>query len=88
MQLLLSVVVVFGLAVVVVLGTLSVGRDLLALTKHRPPSVSTNCVKMIRNQRIGIAEVHHLTPSMHRRAARLPRMSMQLIDLLKRKNTP
>jgi len=38
MQLLLSVVVVFGFAVVVVLGTLSVGRDLLALTKHRPPS--------------------------------------------------
>jgi len=39
MQLLLSVVVVFGFAVVVVLGTLSVGRDLLALTKRRPPSV-------------------------------------------------
>jgi hypothetical protein len=39
MQLLLSVVVVFGFAVVVVFGTLSVGRDLLALTKHRPPSV-------------------------------------------------
>ena len=38
MQLLLSVVV-FGFAVVVVFGTLSVGRDLLALTKHRPPSV-------------------------------------------------
>ena len=39
MQLLLSVVVVFGFAVVVVLGALSVVRDLLALTKHRPPSV-------------------------------------------------
>ena len=39
MQLLLSVVVVVGFAVVVVLGALSVVRDLLALTKHRPPSV-------------------------------------------------
>jgi hypothetical protein len=38
MYLLLSVVVM-GFAVVVVLGALSVARDLLALTKHRPPSV-------------------------------------------------
>ena len=39
MYLLLSVVVVIGFAVVVVLGALSVARDLLALTKHRSPSV-------------------------------------------------
>ena len=39
MYLLLSVVVVIGFAVVAVLGALSVARDLLALTKHRPPSV-------------------------------------------------
>jgi hypothetical protein len=39
MHLLLSIVVVIGFGVVVVLGTLSVVRDLLALTKHRPPSV-------------------------------------------------
>ena len=39
MHLLLSIVVVVGFAVVVVLGALSVVRDLLALTKHRPPSV-------------------------------------------------
>ena len=39
MHLLLSIVVVIGFAVVVVLGTLSIVRDLLALTKHRPPSV-------------------------------------------------
>ena len=39
MHLLLSIVVVIGFAVVVVLGTLSVVGDLLALTKHRPPSV-------------------------------------------------
>jgi len=39
MHLLLSIVVVIGFVVVVVLGTLSVVRDLLALTKHRPPSV-------------------------------------------------
>jgi hypothetical protein len=39
MHLLLSIVVVVGFAVVVVLGTLSVVRDLLAFTKHRPPSV-------------------------------------------------
>jgi hypothetical protein len=39
MYLLLSVVVVIGFAAVVVLGALSVARDLLALTRHRPPSV-------------------------------------------------
>ncbi|HEY3658029.1 MAG TPA: hypothetical protein VGL34_23890 [Steroidobacteraceae bacterium] len=40
MYLLLSVVVVIGFAVVVVLGAaLSVAGDLLALTKHRSPSV-------------------------------------------------
>ena len=39
MSLLLSVVVVLGFAALVVLGALSVVRDLLALTKHRPPSV-------------------------------------------------
>ncbi len=39
MHLLLSIVVVIGFAVVVVLGTLSVVWDLLALIKHRPPSV-------------------------------------------------
>jgi hypothetical protein len=39
MHSLLPIVVVIGFAVVVVLGTLSVVRDLLALTKHRPPSV-------------------------------------------------
>ena len=39
MHLLLSIVVVIGFAFVVVLGALSVARDLLALTKHRPPSV-------------------------------------------------
>jgi len=39
MLLLLSIVVAIGFAVVVVLGTLSVVRELLALTKHRPPSV-------------------------------------------------
>jgi cytoskeletal protein RodZ len=39
MHLLLSIVVVVGFAVVVVLGALSVVVDLLALTKHRPPSI-------------------------------------------------
>jgi hypothetical protein len=39
MHLLLSIVVAIGFAVVVVLGTMSVVGDLLALTKHRPPSV-------------------------------------------------
>jgi hypothetical protein len=39
MYLLLSVVVVIGFAVVAVLGALSVARDLLALTNHRPPSI-------------------------------------------------
>ena len=39
MHLLLSILVVIGFAVVVVLGTLSIVRDLLALTKHRPHSV-------------------------------------------------
>lgn len=39
MHLLLSIVVAIGIAVLVVLGTLSVVRDLLALSKHRPPSV-------------------------------------------------
>jgi hypothetical protein len=38
MHLLLSIVVV-GFAYVVVLGARSFARDLLALTKHRPPSV-------------------------------------------------
>jgi hypothetical protein len=38
MYLLLAVVVI-GFAVVVVLGALSVARDLLVLTKHRPPSL-------------------------------------------------
>ena len=39
MHLLFSIVVVIGFAFVVVLGALSVARDLLALTRHRPPSV-------------------------------------------------
>ncbi len=39
MHLLFSIVVVIGFAVVVVLGALSVVRDLLALIRHRPPSV-------------------------------------------------
>jgi hypothetical protein len=39
MYLLLSVVVVLGFAALVVLGALSVVRDLLALTKHRPSSI-------------------------------------------------
>ena len=39
MHFLLSIVVVIGFSVVVVLGTLSLVGDLLALTKHRPPSV-------------------------------------------------
>jgi hypothetical protein len=39
MHLLLSIVVAIGFAVVVVLGALRVIRDLLALTKHRPPSI-------------------------------------------------
>jgi hypothetical protein len=39
MHLLLSFVVIVGFAFVVVLGALSVARDLMALTRHRPPSV-------------------------------------------------
>jgi hypothetical protein len=39
MHLVLSIVVVIGFAVAVVLGTLSAVGDLLALTKHRPPSI-------------------------------------------------
>ena len=39
MYLLLSVVIAKGFAAVVVLGVLSVARDLLALVKHRPPAV-------------------------------------------------
>jgi hypothetical protein len=39
MHLLLSIVLVVGFAALVVLGTLSVVVDLLALTRHRPPSV-------------------------------------------------
>jgi hypothetical protein len=39
MSLLLSVVVVLGFAALVVVGALSVIRDLLALTKHRPSSI-------------------------------------------------
>jgi hypothetical protein len=39
MHLLFSIVVVIGFAFVVVLGALIVVRDLLASTKHRPPSV-------------------------------------------------
>jgi hypothetical protein len=39
MHLLLSFVVVTGFALVVVLGAMSVARDLLALTRDRPPSV-------------------------------------------------
>lgn len=39
MHLLISIVVVIGFAVVVVLGALSVVRDLKALTEHRPSSV-------------------------------------------------
>ena len=39
MHLLLSILVVIGFAFVVVLGALSVVRDLLALTRHGPPSV-------------------------------------------------
>jgi hypothetical protein len=39
MYLLLSVVIAMGFAAVVVLGVPSVARDLLALVKHRPPSV-------------------------------------------------
>src|SRR5579863_4867769 len=39
---------------------------------------------MIRNQRIGIDEVHRLAPLMHMRAVRLPRISMQFVDLMKK----
>jgi hypothetical protein len=39
MHLVLSIIVVIGFAVAVVLGTLSAVGDLLALTKHRPPSI-------------------------------------------------
>jgi hypothetical protein len=39
MRLLLSIVVVIGFTFIVVLGLLSVLADLLALTRHRPPSV-------------------------------------------------
>jgi hypothetical protein len=39
MYLLIAVVVAIGFAVVVVLGPPSVAGDLLASTKHRPPSV-------------------------------------------------
>jgi hypothetical protein len=39
MRLLLSIIVVIGFTCVVVLGLLSVVADLLALTRHRPPSV-------------------------------------------------
>jgi hypothetical protein len=39
MHLLLSIVAVIGFAFVVLLGAMSVARDLLALTRHRPPSV-------------------------------------------------
>ena len=39
MHLVLFIVIVSGFAVVVVLGALSVVRDLLALTKYRPSSV-------------------------------------------------
>jgi hypothetical protein len=38
MRLLLSIAIVIGFAFVVVVGVLSVFRDLLALTSHRPPS--------------------------------------------------
>jgi hypothetical protein len=88
MRLLLSIVVAIGFAVVVVLGAASVVRDLLALTKHRPPSVFDELREDDQEAEDRIAEVHRLTPSMHRRAARLPRISMQLTDLLNRRNTP
>jgi len=39
MRLLLSIFVVIGFTFVVVLGLLSVVADLLALTRHRPPSI-------------------------------------------------
>jgi hypothetical protein len=39
MHLLLSMALISGSAVVVLVGTLSVIRDLLALTNHRPPEV-------------------------------------------------
>jgi hypothetical protein len=39
MHLVLSVIVVVGFSALVVVGALSVVRDLLALTKHRPSSV-------------------------------------------------
>ena len=39
MHLLLSIVAVIGFSFVVLLGAMSVARDLLALTRHRPPSV-------------------------------------------------
>jgi hypothetical protein len=39
MRLLLSIIVVIGFTFVVVLGLLSVVADLLALTRHRPPSI-------------------------------------------------
>jgi hypothetical protein len=38
MRLLLSIVVVIGFTFIVVLGLLSVVADVLALTRHRPPS--------------------------------------------------
>jgi hypothetical protein len=38
MRLLLSIAIVIGFTFVVVVGVLSIVRDLLALTSHRPPS--------------------------------------------------
>lgn len=38
MRLLLSIAIVIGFTFIVVMGVLSVVRDLLALTSHRPPS--------------------------------------------------
>jgi hypothetical protein len=88
MHLLLSIVVVIGFVVVVVLGTLSVVGDLLAMNKHRPPAVFDE----LREDDQESEDRNRQSTSPYavdaQRAARLPRISMQLIDLLKRKNTP
>ena len=66
MHLLLSIVVVIGFAAVVVLGALSVIRDLLALTKHRPPSVFDALREDDQESEDRNRRVRRLTPSMHR----------------------
>ena len=65
MHLLLSIVVI-GFAFVVVLGARSFVRDLLALTKHRPPSVFDALREDDQESEDRIDAVRRLTPSMHR----------------------